>query len=300
VRLQTMILIMQALSKKHKFVRQPSTTISENNLYFCFLSQIIMHTFLFDSIIFGPVTSRRLGSSLGINLLPAGRKVCTFNCIYCECGFTEKDHSTDSSFPDRDTIRKQLEIRLQELTDSGQSPDAITYAGNGEPTLHPEFEGIISDTVQIRDDISPGSKIVVLSNASLVHKQAVFNALEKVDKNVLKLDTGIEATFNVLNQPLGRIGLARIIKNLKMFHGRMTIQTLFLRGKYHDHWIDNTSPQELRELFKLYWVLRPAEVMVYTFARGTPVPGLEKIPYKKLRDIADQIEGIGIKTEVQP
>jgi len=259
-----------------------------------------MNTFLFDSIIFGPVTSRRLGSSLGINLLPAGRKVCTFNCIYCECGFTETGHSTDSSFPDRDTIKKQLESRLRELTDSGQPPDAITYAGNGEPTLHPEFEGIISDTVRVRDDVSPNSKIVVLSNASLVHKPAVFNALEMVDKNVLKLDTGIEKTFHALNQPSGEVGLTKIIENLKMFHGRMTIQTLFLKGKYHDHWIDNTSPDELRELFKLYWILRPVEIMVYTFARGTPVTGLEKIPYNKLRDIAGQIEGIGIKTEVQP
>lgn len=259
-----------------------------------------MHTFLFDSVIFGPVASRRLGSSLGINLLPAGKKICTFNCIYCECGFTEKGHSQDSAFPDRDTVKKQLELRLRELTGSGLVPDTITYAGNGEPTLHPEFEGIISDTVQIRDTVSPGSKIVVLSNASLVHKPSVYNALEQVDKNVLKLDTGIEATFQALNQPLGDVRLANIIANLKLFNGRMTIQTLFVKGKYRDKRIDNTSPEELRELYKLYWILRPAEVMVYTFARETPVSGLEKIPYERLRIIADQIEGIGIKTDVQP
>jgi wyosine [tRNA(Phe)-imidazoG37] synthetase (radical SAM superfamily) len=259
-----------------------------------------MHTFLFDSIIFGPVASRRLGSSLGINLLPAGEKICTFNCIYCECGFTHKSALKDSSFPERATVKKQLELRLRELTDSAQAPDAITFAGNGEPTLHPEFEGIISDTIRIRDGISPGSKIIVLSNASQVHKPSVYNALEKVDKNVLKLDTGIEATFQALNQPGKGIGLTRIIENLKLFHGRMVIQTLFIRGKYNDFLIDNTSPEELRELFKLYWILRPVEVMVYTFARNTPVPGLEKIPFEELRNIANKIEGIGIKTDVQP
>ncbi len=258
-----------------------------------------MHTFLFDSIIFGPVASRRLGSSLGINLLPAGKKICTFNCIYCECGFTEKGHSKGSSFPDRDTIIKKLEYRLRELTDSGHSPDTITFAGNGEPTLHPEFEGIISDTIQIRNLISPGSKIVVLSNASLVHKSSVYKALEQVDKNVLKLDTGIEATFQALNKPLGNVKLTDIINNLKLFNGRMIIQTLFVKGKCRNQNIDNTTPEELRELYKLYWILRPVKVMVYTFARVTPVPGLEKIPYEMLRDIADQIEGIGIKTDVQ-
>lgn len=259
-----------------------------------------MHTFLFDSIIFGPVASRRLGSSLGINLLPAGRKICSFNCIYCECGFTHKGNSADSSFPERSIVKKELEWRLHELCDSGRPPDAITFAGNGEPTLHPEFDGIISDTIEIRDSVSPTSQIVVLSNASMVHKPKVKNALTRVDKNVLKLDTGIEKTFQLLNQPFGKIKLDDIINNLKLFNGSMTIQTLFVRGKYRDQWIDNTSQKELKELFSLYWILRPSEVMVYTYERTTAVAGLEKIPYEKLRDIADQIEGLGIKTDVQP
>ena len=259
-----------------------------------------MHTFLFDSIVFGPVDSRRLGSSLGINLLPAGRKICTFNCIYCECGRTQASHSRDSSFPDREMIFNQLEKRLNELCNSRQQPDAITFAGNGEPTLHPEFEGIISDTIKIRDSLSQGTDIVVLSNASRVHEPSVYNALSRADKNVLKLDTGIEETFQVLNQPFGKVKLADIIQNLKLFTGRMIIQTLFIRGQYRDRWIDNTRADELKELFKLYWILHPVEVMVYTFARGTAVTGLEKVSHDELRNIADQIEGLGIKTDVQP
>jgi len=257
-----------------------------------------MNTFLFDDIIFGPVSSRRLGSSLGINLLPPGLKVCTYNCIYCECGWTSHRNLKDSEFPSRETIKKALADRLIELRKSGEPPDAITYAGNGEPTLHPDFESIVDDSIEIRDLISPESKIVVLSNGSLSHIESVKRALLKVDRNVLKLDSGIEETYRKLNQPPDGWKLINIVNNFKSFNGEVTIQTLFIRGEFRGEKIDNTTEKELAELIKLYKKIRPSEVMVYTIDRGTPARGLERIPYAELKSIAIRIEEIGITTEV--
>lgn len=257
-----------------------------------------MGTFLFNDIIFGPVSSRRLGSSLGINLLPSKLKICTFNCIYCECGWTCKRDLADTEFPPRDLVKKELHNRLIELSKSGSLPDAITYAGNGEPTLHPEFEGIIEDSIQVRDLLSPDSKIAVLSNGSLAHKENVKRALLKADQNILKLDTGIEDTFRVLNNPPDELKLQDIVTSLKNFHGKLTIQTLFTRGEFRAVKIDNTTRKEINELLKLYKEINPIEVMVYTIARSTPARGLERIPYDELKSIAVRIEEIGIKTQI--
>lgn len=257
-----------------------------------------MGTFLFNDIIFGPVSSRRLGTSLGINLLPAGLKICTFNCIYCECGWTCKRNLEDSEFPPRNLVKKALHSRLIELSESGLYPDAITYAGNGEPTLHPEFEGIIDDSIQIRDLLSPESKIAVLSNGSLSHKENIRRALLKVDQNILKLDSGVEETYKILNQPPDVMNLSDIVSNLKNFNGKLTIQTLFIRGEFRGKKIDNTTEKEITELLKLYQETHPIEVMVYTIARGTPVRGLERIPYDELKTIAARIEATGIKTQI--
>jgi wyosine [tRNA(Phe)-imidazoG37] synthetase (radical SAM superfamily) len=257
-----------------------------------------MGTFLFNDIIFGPVCSRRLGSSLGINLLPAGLKICTYNCIYCECGWTCKRDLTDSEFPSRDLVKKELADRLMDLSKSNALPDAITYAGNGEPTLHPEFEGIIEDSIQVRNLLSPGSKIVVLSNGSLSHKENIKRALLKVDQNILKLDSGIEDTYRALNQPPDDMNLHDIITNLKNFNGKLTVQSLFIRGEFRGKKIDNTTEKEIKELLKLYSEICPVEVMVYTIARGTPVRGLEPILYNELKSIASRIEAIGIKTQI--
>jgi wyosine [tRNA(Phe)-imidazoG37] synthetase (radical SAM superfamily) len=257
-----------------------------------------MNTFLFSEIIFGPVSSRRLGSSLGINLLPEGLKICTYNCIYCECGWTCERKLRDSEFPARDLVRKALQGRLTELRKSGNTPDAITYAGNGEPTLHPDFEGIVDDSISLRDLLSPESKIVVLSNGSLSYRENVKRALLKVDQNVLKLDTGIEDTFRSLNQPPEEWKISDIINNFKSFNGKLIVQTLFIRGEFRGKKIDNTTDKELTELVKMYKEIHPSEVMVYTIARGTPARGLEHILYNELKSIAARIESIGIKTQV--
>lgn len=257
-----------------------------------------MGTFLFNDIIFGPVSSRRLGSSLGINLSPAGLKICTFNCIYCECGWTCNRDLADFEFPPRNLVKKSLQNRLMELSKSGMLPDAITYAGNGEPTLHPEFEGIIEDSIQIRNFHSPESKIAVLSNGSLSHRENIKRALLKVDQNILKLDTGIEDTFRAMNQPLDDMSLHDIVSNLKNFNGKITVQTLFIRGEFRGKKIDNTTKKEIKELLKLYKEIHPIQVMVYTIARGTPVRGLERIPFDELKSIAASIKAIGIKTQI--
>lgn len=259
-----------------------------------------MATFLFDDIIFGPVSSRRLGVSLGINLVPVNLKVCTFNCIYCECGWTSDRDLPSEGYPTRELIADSLRKKLLDLQDIGAMPDALTYAGNGEPTLHPEFYNIISDTVQIRDEYAPESKIAVLSNASLAHLPKVREALMLVDQNILKLDTGIEKTYEVLNQPPPGFKLAKIIDNLKYFDKNLIIQTLFVRGSYKGIEIDNTSQEEISTLLKLYWEISPDEVQVYTIARDTPISTLNKVSLGELEDIAVKIEELGINTSVFP
>lgn len=203
-----------------------------------------------------------------------------------------------SDFPSRSEVRQALKARLKDLLEYGVPPDSITYAGNGEPTIHPDFEGIVEDSISIRNSISPESKIVVLSNGSLADRENISCALLRVDQNILKLDTGFEDTFMALNQPPGNIRLSGIIHNLKSFKGKLIIQTLFIRGKYHGKWIDNTTEKEICELLNLYQDICPEMVMVYTIARGTPIEGLERISYQELKRIADRIEELGIKTQI--
>jgi wyosine [tRNA(Phe)-imidazoG37] synthetase (radical SAM superfamily) len=257
-----------------------------------------MPTFLFEDIIFGPVNSRRLGVSLGINLVPVNRKICTFNCIYCECGWTNERHLPSGGFPSRELIAQSLQKKLAELGQEGLLPDALTYAGNGEPTLHPEFAGIIDDTIRIRDDYSPESKVVVLSNASLAHREGIREALMRTDRNILKLDTGISETFRLLNQPPSSISLEDIIDNLKLFDRNLIIQSLFIRGSYKGRMIDNTTEEELRALLELYNDIRPMEIQAYTIARDTPVSSLIKVPVADLEIIAGRIRELGIEVSV--
>jgi wyosine [tRNA(Phe)-imidazoG37] synthetase (radical SAM superfamily) len=257
-----------------------------------------MATFLFEDIIFGPVISRRLGISLGINLVPVNRKVCTFNCIYCECGWTNARHLPSEGFPSRKLIADRLRTKLHDLRSPGLLPESLTFAGNGEPTLHPEFSGIIDDTIHIRDEMARESKIVVLSNASLAHRPGIKEALMRSDRNILKLDTGIEATFKKLNQPPAGISLEDIIRNLKLFHQNLIIQTLFVRGTHKGNVIDNTTDKEIAALLELYYEIRPMEVQVYTIARDTPIGSMNKVKRDELEPIASRIRKLGIDVSV--
>ena len=258
-----------------------------------------MATFLFDDIIFGPVKSRRLGVSLGINLLPTNRKICNFNCIYCECGWTKNHEKTISHLPARVDVYNALEQKLSEMKENNQPPDVITYAGNGEPTLHPEFPGIIDDSITLRNRFFPDAKIAVLSNSTTITDPQIKAALLKADKNILKLDSAFDSTVKVHNQPQTSLYVEELIKNLSGFSGKLIIQTLFLRGLYNGAVVDNTTPAEISAWLKAIERIRPSEVMIYTISRDTPEGGkLNKVPVKELRRIAAMVENLGIKTQV--
>jgi wyosine [tRNA(Phe)-imidazoG37] synthetase (radical SAM superfamily) len=255
-----------------------------------------MSTFLFDSFVFGPVRSRRLGVSLGINLLPINSKVCSFDCIYCECGWTEKNER--GRLPSRDEVKKYLEEKLVEMQAKGDPLDVITYAGNGEPTLHPQFLGIIDDSIDLRNRYFPLAKIAVLSNSTMLSKPEVFTALKRVDQNILKLDSAFDSTINILNQPRVKFSVEELFKNLKSFEGSLIIQTLFLRGTFDGKIVDNTTNIEVERWIELIKAIKPKEVMVYTIARDTPANGLEKVSLKALKAIAAKVEALGIPVQV--
>ncbi|MDP2723800.1 MAG: radical SAM protein [Bacteroidales bacterium] len=252
---------------------------------------------LFDELIFGPVRSRRLGISLGINLLPVHNKFCNFNCVYCECGWTDNS-TTKIELPKRTDFKRLLSEKLQSLQNTPNQPDAITFAGNGEPTTHPEFAGIIDDAIEARDVYAPKAVISVLSNASMLHKKQVRDALLKIDKNIQKLDAGTEIMFQRINQPLGNLTLEKIVENLLLIKENLTIQTLFLRGENNGERIDNTSPEEISAWLKLIDKIRPAEVMLYSIERETPAAGVEKVTRRELELIARQVQELGVKAVV--
>lgn len=251
---------------------------------------------LFEDIIFGPVQSRRLGTSLGVNLLPTSSKICNFDCIYCECGFNSPKPS--NSLPKREEVRSLLEQKLRGYKGEGKTIDTITFAGNGEPTLHPQFAEIIGDTVELRDEIFPDAKISVLSNATLIGKQSVFEALQMVDNNILKLDSAFQKTAELINQPAGRYSVEETIKNLEPFEGDFTLQTLFFSGEYQGNLIDNTTEEEVAAWLEVVKQLRPKQVMIYTLDRPTPAQNLKKASMERMKEIAAEVEKLGIEAQV--
>ncbi|MCA1741837.1 MAG: radical SAM protein [Bacteroidales bacterium] len=258
-----------------------------------------MPTFLFDSIVFGPVRSRRLGVSLGINLLPVSRKVCSFNCVYCECGWTSAGSSISTALPSRPAVYEALRMKLSEMKEQGKAPDVITYAGNGEPTLHPDFAAIIDDSVALRNEFFPEAKVSVLSNGSTLRLRSVREALKRVDMNILKLDSAIPDTVRRLNQPRGKADLARFEQYVKDFEGKFIIQTLFVRGECNGQPVDNTTPEELEAWLEAVSRLRPQSVMIYTIDRDTPLGNnLKKVPEAELSAIAARVQALGISTSV--
>lgn len=255
-----------------------------------------MATFLFDKIIFGPVRSRRLGVSLGVNLLPNDAKICNFDCIYCECGWTMG--ATSSKLPTRIKVRESMQKRFQQMRANDDALDVITFAGNGEPTIHPHFAEIIDDSIALRNEYFPHARIAVLSNSTMLHKPAVVEALKRVDQNILKLDSGFDATIQLLNQPKKPITVGQIVDHLKQFDGNFTLQTLFVRGIYNGQPVDNATPRELERWVEIVNELQPKDVMVYTIARDTPIDTLKKVPQAELESIAERVRVLGIPVQV--
>jgi wyosine [tRNA(Phe)-imidazoG37] synthetase (radical SAM superfamily) len=251
----------------------------------------------FHQTVFGPINSRRLGISLGINLLPTKYKFCTFNCIYCECGWTEVDPQETAQFVSAEETMVQLEKRLIELTAEGISPDSFTLAGNGEPTIHPEFPAIVDGCVKLRDQYFPKSKISVLSNASMLNNPEILAALKKVDNNIQKIDAGTEETFQLINQPKIPLTLREVVEDLKQFKGNFVVQTLFLRYKIGDVVIDNTTEEEITAWLSLLKEIRPRRVMLYSVERDTPMDGIEKVSKTELARIAARVEKMGMCAE---
>jgi len=257
-----------------------------------------MPTFLFDKIIFGPVKSRRLGVSLGINLLPTNVKVCSFDCIYCECGRNPEKYEVKAVLPSRIEIKLKLKEKLLEMKGENQLPDVITFAGNGEPTLHPDFAGIIDDTIELRKQLSPKARIAVLSNATMIHKKEVFQALLKIEDNIQKLDSAFEETIKLLDCPNKNFSLQKTVDQLTAFQGKVIIQTLFVRGSYKEQTVDNTSEKEISAWIKLLEKIKPSQVMIYTIARDTPIDTLEKVSAHDLNAVAIRVKNAGFVVQV--
>ncbi len=252
-----------------------------------------MSTIIYPSPIFGPVHSRRLGLSLGINLLPADGKVCSFDCIYCECGFNE-DHRPALPLPTREAVAKALEERLIQMRAEGRMPDVLTFAGNGEPTCHPHFAEIISDTIRLRNQYCSEAKVSVLSNATMIHRQTVHDALMQVDNNILKLDTIDPLYINKVDHPNGTYDVDAIIDRMKAFNGHLIIQTMFMRGDCNGESVDNTGEEYVAPWLEAVKDIKPQQVMIYTIDRETPTQGLLKATHEQLDAIRDRVIDAGI------
>ena len=250
---------------------------------------------LFRDIIYGPIKSRRLGISLGVNLLPLESKLCNFDCIYCECGWNDDNRSEKPRFNAREDVRESLRVALSKMQIDGQLPDVITFAGNGEPTMHPDFESIIEDTIALRDEYAPEAKVSVLSNATQLHREGVVRALHRVDNAILKLDSAIDATAHIINSPQGNYSVERVVEQLKKFGNDFVLQTMFLRGEYNGEQIDNTTEREINAWAAVVEHLRPRSVMVYSIDRATPCQTLEKVSREELDKIADKVRALGIE-----
>ncbi len=250
-------------------------------------------TILYPSPIFGPVKSRRLGVSLGINLMPADGKLCTFDCVYCECGFNA-DGRTRTPRPSRQEVAAALEAQLLKMQAEGTPPDVLTFAGNGEPTAHPDFPGIIDDTIALRDALFPNAKIAVLSNATFAHRPAVRDALLKVDDNIQKLDTVSADYIRRVDRPTGSYDVARVIDALCAFGGKVIVQTMFMKGESGGVSVDNTTDEHVLPWLEAVKRIAPQSVMVYTIARETPDHGLLKATPEELDGIVARLKAEGI------
>lgn len=256
-------------------------------------------TVIFHSTIFGPIHSRRLGVSLGVNLMPDDGKVCSFDCLYCEAGFNSQGPGT-TGIPLREEVYTKLDSKLRQMKAAGEPLDVITFSGNGEPTLHPDFPGIIDDTLALRDRDFPEAKVSVLTNSTKIFTPEVAEALKKVDNNILKLDSAVEDTMRLIDRPNQKdFTVDRVVEALKQFEGTGIIQTMMLRGEHDGRVVDNTTDIEIEALIEAYKAIRPREIMLYSLDRSTPEEKLVKVERPELEKIGERIEkATGIPVQI--
>ena len=245
-----------------------------------------------ETTVFGPIFSRRLGSSLGINLLPQEGKLCNFDCIYCECGWNA-DGRGDRELPTAEDVRKALTDKLEACRAAGTPIDSITFSGDGEPTLNPEFPEIVDITLALRDEYYPEAKVSVLSNATRAWREDVFQALRKVDNPILKLDAPTDEAAELVNKPVGTYHVADVVRSLQRFEGDFVLQTMFLKG-------DGFATEDwVEEWMDLVRMLRPREVMVYTIDRETPQEGLKKYTVEEMRTLVQPLIDEGMELQIK-
>jgi wyosine [tRNA(Phe)-imidazoG37] synthetase (radical SAM superfamily) len=247
-----------------------------------------------EEIVFGPIRSRRLGSSLGINLLPEKGKICNFDCIYCECGWN-KDGRGDTKLPTAAMLRRALKSKLEECRAKGIPIDSITFSGDGEPTINPDFPEIIDITLDLRDRYYPSAVVSVLSNATMIGKPEVFEAIRKVDNPILKLDAPTDELVARINQPQGTYHVADVVENLKRFEGDFVLQTMFLKSRD----FDSSEPVQLAAWMDIVRMLGPREVMVYTLDREAPAEGLVKFTVEEMKDLVQPLVDEGFQVQVR-
>lgn len=249
-----------------------------------------------EETVFGPIFSRRLGTSLGINLLPEKGKICNFDCIYCECGWN-KDGRDDTVIPTAAKVRTDLERMLLRLREEGTRVDSITFSGDGEPTINPEFPQIIDDTLALRDRLAPSAKVSVLSNATRVHVPEVFAALCKVDNPIMKIDAPTNELVERINHPAPGYDVAKVVESLKQFKGDFVLQTCMLSSQEYD--FDSSRHEVLDGWMEIVRQLRPREIMVYTIDRPTPAQGLVKFTVEQMTSLVQPLIDEGFKVQIK-
>ena len=253
----------------------------------------------FDNIVFGPIRSRRLGNSLGVNLLPRHGKACSFDCIYCECGWNA-DGRLDTVLPSFAEVCAALEEGVRKCHDEGTPVDTITFSGNGEPTIHPDFPGIIVKTLEVRDKYFPDAKVSVLSNATQLARPGVKEALAMVDNPILKLDSGDNSFARLVDRPVsGSYDIAEVERSLAWFKGNFILQTMFLRGRDGEVVIDSTRPDLVAAWQALVLRMRPRLVMMYTLDRVPPLATLEKVSVEEMEKIAAPLVKNGVEVQIK-
>lgn len=248
----------------------------------------------FDDIVFGPIFSRRLGSSLGVNILPSKGKLCNFDCVYCECGWN-KDGISDNIFPRLGDVAAALEAKMRAVLAEGKNVDSITFSGNGEPTMNPDFAEIIDVTLELRNRFFPHAKVSVLSNATLAGRPKVMEALLKVDNPIMKIDASSDDLVRMINKPTGYYSLASVVDNLRKFEGRFVLQTMFLKSAD----FDTAAPEPLKAWMDIVRELHPREIMVYTIDRETPDKTLGKYTVEQMRELVQPLVDEGFNIQIR-